>query len=49
MYCRFEIDLRGWTDWTRAVPVLIVDALAVSDNQLGSNSPGYTSLPIVYV
>ena len=34
MDCWFEVAMRGWSHWTCAVPVLVVDALAVSVRQL---------------
>jgi hypothetical protein len=33
MDCWFEVTVGWWSDWTCTVPILIVDALAVSASQ----------------
>jgi len=47
--CGFEVDLGGWADWARTVPVLVVHTLAVSLRQLDLHPLVYASLPIVNV
>jgi hypothetical protein len=45
----FEVDMRRWADWTRSMPVLVVNALAVSGNQLDRSCISLGSSPVVYV
>jgi hypothetical protein len=48
--CWFEIAVGWWSDWTCTVPILVVDALAVSiDELLVFVSAVKQSSPVVYV